>query len=681
MTGTNQHEIMYNKAPFDEPKEKIIQPIGVAGDEPLSGIMGWPDPGEYLSKLEGPAAIEIFNKMRKGDPIIATGFDLIDLSLVQANWKIEDHGIEENKEPAEELAKNLFEGLARSWESVIRCVAGMKWAGFSILEPIYKDPKTVKTGPTYQYYDLAPRLQTSISHWSDEGPVQSTVYGFKTLDWNRIIIWTYRREGSGYTGVSMCRDMYKPWYLLEKIWKQVMIYFQKAAFPIPEGITGEHTDVNSEQHKQLDTLLGKLYTTENARVVHGQDVTIKSYENKEKNALQAKEIIEILNQQIWTRLYSQFLTMGTTVSGNKALSNDMIYVFQLAVTAIAKNITQTFNRMLVKPYIDKNYGEREIYPQLTVAGIEKLNLEQVEAMAKAGLLEVDKVVQAEIRSRLRLPVEKGKDGNDVKAKEHKHNLQERKKRELKWYEEFVDFDTIMRRHEKAEKQLKKEILKIRNRQVESIIKQIVAGKPNGKPLASYEIKVPLPQKMTVLMMGEYKKEFWEAARDVKNEVKKQNNLKIDIPEDRPETWTYAEGEFGDATDGANNKLVRMINAIALPLIRNGVKGSDLKNKLDESWEDAVGDATWVALAALALQTGLGDGRTHGARQIKNIKLEMYSAVMDVNTCPVCEELDGETQELGGTKWQAPNPQCLGKQRCRCIRIYLVIEEAHNAKSR
>lgn len=53
-------------------------------------------------------------------------------------------------------------------------------------------------------------------------------------------------------------------------------------------------------------------------------------------------------------------------------------------------------------------------------------------------------------------------------------------------------------------------------------------------------------------------------------------------------------------------------------------------------------------------------------------LAQYSAVMDANTCDICENLDGLIAPVTDPRMQVPNPDCLGEKNnatCRCVLIY------------
>lgn len=52
----------------------------------------------------------------------------------------------------------------------------------------------------------------------------------------------------------------------------------------------------------------------------------------------------------------------------------------------------------------------------------------------------------------------------------------------------------------------------------------------------------------------------------------------------------------------------------------------------------------------------------------------YSAILDANTCDVCEDADGEQGKASSDLPDAPNPDCEGGARCRCFHVAIFKEE-------
>jgi hypothetical protein len=73
---------------------------------------------------------------------------------------------------------------------------------------------------------------------------------------------------------------------------------------------------------------------------------------------------------------------------------------------------------------------------------------------------------------------------------------------------------------------------------------------------------------------------------------------------------------------------------------------------------------------------LSMGRTAEATaQAQDIEDAVYSALLDGATCAACEPMDGEvTTDLELAEGWAPNPDCEGGERCRCLVVYQIRQE-------
>lgn len=63
----------------------------------------------------------------------------------------------------------------------------------------------------------------------------------------------------------------------------------------------------------------------------------------------------------------------------------------------------------------------------------------------------------------------------------------------------------------------------------------------------------------------------------------------------------------------------------------------------------------------------GQGRNNKKKELKP-KKELYVAVFDRSTCIECAPKDGVVHLSTDTNYIAPNPRCLGRDRCRCVNL-------------
>lgn len=104
--------------------------------------------------------------------------------------------------------------------------------------------------------------------------------------------------------------------------------------------------------------------------------------------------------------------------------------------------------------------------------------------------------------------------------------------------------------------------------------------------------------------------------------------------------------------------------------------SDVAGFVGQSMAD--GSKAYVDRAARAMaNTSLASGRRAEIQaRPEDIRLVVYSAVLDANTCEPCGEADGETGTVEEIT-SVPNPKCPGGGECRCVHI--AISELSNVQ--
>jgi hypothetical protein len=85
---------------------------------------------------------------------------------------------------------------------------------------------------------------------------------------------------------------------------------------------------------------------------------------------------------------------------------------------------------------------------------------------------------------------------------------------------------------------------------------------------------------------------------------------------------------------------------------------------------------WVdGIASKGANEAFADGRSDGYEEhADEIGSVIYSALLDINTCPACADADGAEGATPEDIPGAPNPDCDGGDRCRCVHVYVFSDE-------
>lgn len=108
---------------------------------------------------------------------------------------------------------------------------------------------------------------------------------------------------------------------------------------------------------------------------------------------------------------------------------------------------------------------------------------------------------------------------------------------------------------------------------------------------------------------------------------------------------------------------------AVQLRRQGLQGDDLEQGIVDSLSDEV-ESGAARDAGAEVNEAMGLGRANAARSLSDaIKTITYSAVLDANTCDSCDALDGEEWDSIDDAVEPPNPDCDGRDSCRCVLLF------------
>lgn len=127
----------------------------------------------------------------------------------------------------------------------------------------------------------------------------------------------------------------------------------------------------------------------------------------------------------------------------------------------------------------------------------------------------------------------------------------------------------------------------------------------------------------------------------------------------------------------NDVQARAIGAAA-GLALTGIVASALESELQEELDE--GSTSYISAAAAEVDhAALGLGRAAEAADREDIIQEVYySAVLDSSCCDNCAAVDGETGATPDDIPPAPNPDCEGGARCRCVHVY-VFDDSSKAR--
>ncbi|MBN2531888.1 MAG: DUF935 family protein [Spirochaetales bacterium] len=680
---------------------------GVTGN---TGYYGEAVTGEYLNRLKGGPGRLVYDEMRRSDPQIQAVLKAITLPIRRTPYYVEPPSDKpQDKQIAETIETNLFKDMTITWDDTIRHALLMLPFGFSILEKVWELKPDYHIG----LRKLDPRLPQSITRWNIDEKTKSLKHVVQAdsngdeykLPIEKILVFSSDKEGDNWEGTSILRGAYKPWYLKNDFEKINAIKHDRYGVGIPVANVPEGVQKGSEAWEDTEEALESLHANEQGYIVAPEGYKFELLTGGETGAgTNTLESIKYYDEMIAKCMLAMFISLGTSQTGSRALGSSFIDVFLDSLQAYADYMCEVVSRFCLKEYVDYNWQVKE-YPVLKAQRIKRLDTQTIALLVKSGVIKADRDLENSVREVLNLPEqkeevnvnvrkkekpgteetdeketgeEKDETGEEVEAEEQlstrkPFQFKTGKNKGLSKEEEIVDLISIENRLDKAEYDLTKELLAMKEQQREDIINQLVAGRK------VQNIRVILKKDMFNLLMKAFKNQLNEGRKEVREELKNQGLTKIKMasenrtPEDYSEYVDIIAEETMIDIEDASHKLVSILSFKAVEgAFRRGLRGEALKSYLEQY---NLSDRTWKDMLAGAINKGWGAGRDlEGKRWKDDIEYACYSCVLDKDSCRVCAALDGKEHAVGDPDYITPNPDCLGCNRCRCMTIFVLKHE-------
>lgn len=385
-------------------KKSGLKVYGVPGNTDYG--YGSEGTGEYLPKLQGLEGRQTYDEMRKSDPQVQAVVKALILPVMKAHYYIEPvSNKSKDKEIAEIIEKNLFEGMTMTWNDTLRHICLMPVFGFSILEKLWQVKDDL-----YQIKKLDPRLPLSITEWKYDdnkkliGPVQQDTDGKEyQLPIEKLLVFTNDKEGDNWEGTSVLRAAFKPWYIKNKVEKINAIKHDRHGVGIPVAKVPANVKPGSDDWRNTQNALEAIYAHEKSYIIEPVGYEFRLLTTGGDNAgTDALPTIKYCDEGIAKAMLAMFINLGTSQTGSRALGGSFIEVFMDSLQAMGNYICEVFNRFLIREYCYYNWYVDE-YPKMQIGTIKNLDTHTISVLKKAGLITYDQVIEASIRKELSLP--------------------------------------------------------------------------------------------------------------------------------------------------------------------------------------------------------------------------------------------------------------------------------------
>jgi len=379
--------------------------LGVSGTANLLGFLH--DLGEINVEFQGLKAMQKYDLMRRTDGTIAALEAVIRLLVRRAEWVVET-GVEENdegyalaKEIRDFVEENLKDGMEKlcwdgttrtqTFESVIEnatLAAPYGCAGHEYLWATDNDKNKIRLA------GLAPRLPTTFYQFlcEPDGETLRTLvqFGYRgsmvqmaPVPANKIDIFTLNREGAYFYGRSVFRPVWRSYYAKTELIIIDLIGSERNRMAVPVIKQGPNAtpDDKAQSWQWVENLSANERT--GLSLPNGWEFALQGIEGR---AITLTDSIKLHDEEILVGGLADFIALGRSASGSRALGDVKLELFLLAEQAFGNMIAAAMTHGAVRRLVDYNYeiadDQRNLYPRLRCAEISMVNVIDLVAAIK-----------------------------------------------------------------------------------------------------------------------------------------------------------------------------------------------------------------------------------------------------------------------------------------------------------
>lgn len=414
--------------------------LGITGTN-LGG--GYISGVEYNYQIQGKQWTLECNEMLRTDPIIRRSWNVLKHTLLSAKFVFKP-GIEGDA-TSEELARFANEAfgldgysgmMSTSLETQLRYILEFLPLGWRYVEETYYIANDCLGRPKVWLKEYEDRLPESHQRWLTkdyqtlEGVVQNMVNVTPLpIPSNKIALFTLDQQGSNFEGLGLLRPVWYYWQLKQRTANLLSIAANRWAVPTPKIVidrsvaeqNGYSDSDISQMIKDASDQASAYLSQEQGFLVENSVVKFETYGDGTLNPDGALKIITECDNQISSSFLSQFMNLGISDTGSRAVGEIHLSVFRRSCINYLDLVCGVINGQdragggTIGRLIKWNYGNIEAtkLPKLTHMGLDNDALvdalQQLPALVGAGLLTPDNNLERSIRQKVGagdLPIEK-----------------------------------------------------------------------------------------------------------------------------------------------------------------------------------------------------------------------------------------------------------------------------------
>jgi hypothetical protein len=392
------------------------------------GPTGETTPDDYAREMADPIRrMEIFEEMRGSDHAVNSAIDARRQEINAANWVL---ATEDKSDLGTQILEFVEDNVYPVLDDLLRWLGegGLQY-GFGAVEPVYvwadrpvagsitrgKIRRPARSNMRGIYLaKLAHLRQPSVQTFkiSQTGDLEYVVqYAFNGATYRRVeipgeklLLWTYDRQGDDRWGVPPARHCVKAWTFKSQIEKLNLLHIDRFGVGLPVVEEGEGW--SQADRDRMATFLKAWRSGGGNFLMHPSGGAITVVSDDGKTTLSMLEWVKYYDLAIAKTYLTQSSELGSTQTGSRAVGQTMVEQLGSLVQADCEELGSLINERLIKQLVDWNFGPQEFYPAFTPSARVRAN-SQLVAMAKPlydiGMLHARPEDEVYVRDALELP--------------------------------------------------------------------------------------------------------------------------------------------------------------------------------------------------------------------------------------------------------------------------------------
>ena len=304
----------------------------------------------YTSKLEWPAAYDVYDEMRRRDPTIRTMWNALVMLSRTSTWYFEPESDSAEDQAAAEFLNDCLHDMSHTPSDAIEDALTCVMFGWSWLEICYKR-RSADGGIGWRKF--AVRRQSSFSKWEfdETGGLQALVqrpapdYEKVRIPIDKSLHFTFQRDGGNPEGLALLESLYETWYYLKNLQIINGIGWQRSFVGLPVFEFEEKPQADDKAAVQEVGQALSVDAKQYVSVPNGVRFRLDSVSNTNAEAL--LNTIRYYRLLMLQTMLADFINLGTGQTGSWALGSDKSQLFLMATDGTLDRLASVVNRFAV----------------------------------------------------------------------------------------------------------------------------------------------------------------------------------------------------------------------------------------------------------------------------------------------------------------------------------------------